>query len=226
MKQIKVSDNVYEDIKSLAENKGMSMNQFVQYLLELYKSGGSEDKPLKKIIEKEDFPIMYPTRCKECKKELKPGDRVYYVKYIYEDGTSRTYITCMDCYLKGKAKSLAKIYRKRRELEVVISQLKKEANVLADKVNRLESMYDIALECEKIYKDLQRFYRDFVNTAIDSIGSDVRDKIIQGLEELMSISQKLSVIEKQLSKLIEDTLKSSHKSKEKVVEYGYVRQGS
>ena len=222
MKQIKVSDNVYEDIKSLAENKGMSMNQFVQYLLELYKSGGSEDKPLKKIIEKEDFPIMYPTRCKECKKELKPGDRVYYVKYIYEDGTSRTYITCLDCYLKGKAKSLAKIYRKRRELEIVISQLKKEANELADKVNKLESIFDIALECEKIYKEVSRFYRDFVNTAIDSIGSDVRDKIIQGLEELMSISQKLSVIEKQLNKLIEDTLKS--KSKERVVEFGYVRR--
>jgi len=224
MKQIKVSDNVYEDIKSLAENKGMSMNQFVQYLLELYKSGGSEDKPLKKIIEKEDFPIMYPTRCKECKKELKPGDRAYYVKYIYEDGTSRTYITCMDCYLNGRAKSLAKVFRKKRELEIIINELRREANELADKVNRMESLYNISMECIKMYKELQRFYRDYVNTSIESVGGDVRDKVIQGLEELMSMSQKLSIITKKLDNLIKETIKSSTKQKERVVEFGYVRR--
>ena len=131
----------------------------------------------------------------------------------------------MDCYLNGKAKSLAKIYRKKREFEVIIKELKKEADYYADKVSKLETMYSIATECDKIFKDLQRLYRDFVNITIESVGGDVKDKVIQGLEELMTISQKVASIERRLAKLIKDTLKVQKQSQEeRVVNYGYVRR--
>jgi Ribbon-helix-helix protein, copG family. len=51
-KQIKVSEETYNEIKKLAEKMNMSMSQFVEYILNVYKSGGVDEKPIKKIIEK------------------------------------------------------------------------------------------------------------------------------------------------------------------------------
>jgi Ribbon-helix-helix protein, copG family. len=223
-KQIKVSEETYNEIKKLAEKMNMSMSQFVEHLLELYKTGGSEEKAIKKIVEKEDFPLLYPSRCRECGKELKAGDRVYYVKYVYEDGTSKTYITCTDCYINGRARSLALVYRKKRELEAVIKELKKEADVLAEKVNNLERINSIISECERLYQEVQNTYRNFVNTLMDVYSSDTGEKIMKIFEEVMGISQRLASLEKEVARVVQFQASYGDERRKKVRVHGVLRE--
>jgi hypothetical protein len=204
----------------------MSMSQFVEHLLELYKTGGSEEKAIKKIVEKEDFPLIYPSRCRECGKELKAGDRVYYVKYVYEDGTSKTYITCMDCYINGRARSLAKLYRKKRELEAIINQLKKEANELSERVNRLEAIERIINDLENLYSNVQNTYSNFVNILMDAYPNDVKETIMKIFEEIMSVSQRLSSIEKEVARAVQLQVTYGGERRRKVRVYGAVHSNT
>jgi Ribbon-helix-helix protein, copG family. len=202
-KQIKVSEETYNEIKKLAEKMNMSMSQFVEYILNIYKSGGVDEKPIKKIIEKVDFPLVHQSYCRECGKQLQPGEKVYYVKYIYDDGSSRTYIACQDCYVNKRAPSLAKLYRKKRELEAIIKELKSEADVLAERVNDLERINKIVAECERLYQEAQNTYRSFVNMLMDVYSKDVNEKIMKVFEEVMGISQRLASLEKEVARVVQ-----------------------
>jgi len=176
------------------------MSQVIQHLLLMYKTGGSEEKPIKKIIEKEDFPIMYPTKCRRCGKRLDVGERVYYLKYIYEDGTTQTYILCQDCYLEGKP--LARYYRKKKELEVIIKQLKKEADRLAEKVTSLERFAKLADEVDELHRKAIEFYKSFTKEVMDAIADEsLKSNIMKGLEDLQELLDRLSKVERQLGEL-------------------------
>ena len=217
MKAIKLPDDIYETIRKEAERRNWSMAQFVQHLIELWRTGGSEEKPIKKIIEKEDFPIMYPTRCRKCGRLLKPGDRVYYVKYVYEDGTSQTYILCQDCYLEGRMKTLAKTYRKKRELEFIIKQLRREADLLSAKVSKLERLYNLAQDLESLAARARELYSSFTKEVMDAIKDEkLSEAIMKGLEDLQELLNRLAAAEKQLAELSAFTTGNLEK-KQKVV---------
>ena len=219
MKAIKLPDDVYETIRKEAEKRNWSMAQFVQHLIELWRTGGSEEKPIKKIIEKEDFPLIYPTRCRRCGRLLRPGERVYYVKYIYEDGTSYTYILCQDCYLEGRAKTLAKVYRKKRELEFIIRQLRREADVLSAKVSKLERLYNLAEDLEGLARKARELYSSFTKEVMDAIRDEkLSEAIMKGLEDLQELLNRLAAAEKQLAELSAFTTVKVEKKREKVEE--------
>jgi HicB family. len=112
-----VSDHVHEKLVELAQKRGVSINQLVEEILNAYLHGASGDKGIKKFFDK-DIVLQYDTRCKMCNRELKAGEVAHYVRYVYEDDTSKSFVYCLDCWYSSSA--LAKQYIKKKQLELTL----------------------------------------------------------------------------------------------------------
>jgi Ribbon-helix-helix protein, copG family. len=110
VKQIKISDDVYNKLREIAEkNGGISLNNVIEMLLNLY-LGGSSERTLDKILTKEFIADSEKT-CTRCGKKIGVGDVVYWVKYIYTDGSKATRYLCLEC----ANPYLGKLYRKKKK---------------------------------------------------------------------------------------------------------------
>lgn len=152
MKHIKVSDHVYEKLKQLAEKRFVSLNNVVEEILNIYLGGSQDDRPIKQIINK-FIQLHYPAVCNVCKKQLAVNTLVFYVKYVYDDNSSRTNIICLDCYYSSST-ALAKYYLRERELKAVIKGLREEADKLAKAVLELRRSINIFELLNKVDKKL------------------------------------------------------------------------
>lgn len=176
MKQIKVSEEVYDKLKQIADKSGgISINDVVKMLLNLY-LGGSTDKTIDKILTKE-FIADREVVCSKCKRTIGIGEVVYWVKYVYSDGSKSTRYFCFEC----ANPSLGKIYRKKRELEVVIKQLKQEADKLAEDISRLEQVKSVL----DIKKELIQFWRDIKSVFINDPNLQKVDIFFDKLNEIV-----------------------------------------
>lgn len=141
MKHIKVSDETYEKLKQLAEQRGVSLNQIIQEILSVYLGGVDPNRSIKNIINK--FIVLhYDTVCNSCKKRLHANELAFYTKYIYDDNSCKTIIICTDCYYQSSS-ALAKLYLRERELRSIIKGLKEEADKLAKSVIELRRSMNI-----------------------------------------------------------------------------------
>lgn len=151
MKVIKVSDHVYEKLKELAEKRQLSINQVVDEILTAYLTGNPSEQPIKQLVSK-IITIHYKTKCKKCSKEINENELAYYVKYVYDDNSSKSYVLCLDCYYQSTA--LAKYYLTKKQLESIIRGLKNEADKLVEEINRLQ----VKLEYEKLKQLINEIY--------------------------------------------------------------------
>jgi len=102
----------------------------------------------------------YETTCTKCGGKIKVGDRFRYIKVDYEDGSKDVIRLCLDCMLDSTL--LKRYYVKKRELEVIVRELRKEANELVDRVKELEKYADtlkIKAEVVSIMKDVKDLLR-------------------------------------------------------------------
>jgi len=134
VKQIKISDDVYNKLREIAEKNGISINDVVKMLLNLY-LGGTGERSIDKILTKE-FIADSEKVCSKCKRRIVVGEIVYWVKYVYSDGGATTRYFCIEC----ANPQLAKIYKKKKEMEIVVRQLKQEADSLVEEIKRLEQV--------------------------------------------------------------------------------------
>jgi len=144
MKMIKVSDQLHEKLKELAEKRGISIHDLVEEMLSVYLGGSTTDKAIKRIVDKEIL-SMYEARCSRCGKNIGVGEHIRYILYEYEDGSKSRAVLCSDCSLSLNPQ-LWKLYIKKRELETVIRQLRAEADRLAREV----SIKELALSIKNI----------------------------------------------------------------------------
>ncbi len=192
MHQIKVSDEVYEKLKELAEKKQVSINNIIQELLTVYLGGSAEDKPITKIVSK-DIVLQYKTKCRKCGKDLEPGEVVHYVRYEYSDNTTRYYIYCMDCWLQSSA--LAEYYLKKKELEATVRGLKKLADQYAEKITKMRAEVDI----NEIVQELVRIKNKLSIIVVDpSTINQLYATINETLNKLLDIDKRLRAIQAQL----------------------------
>ena len=183
MKQIKVRDEVYEQVQKLAEKEGTSMAAIVEKLVQLYLGGSTEEAPLKRYVERE-IVNHYQRSCSKCGRELPVGQRIVMVVYEYEGAPPKRMYLCMDCYLELDPR-LGRLYRKKRELEVAIRQLRKEAEQLAQVVN----LRELALSAKNL---LEATYRIHAQRGDDS---EALRKYVEVLEKLEHITEKLRLLE-------------------------------
>jgi hypothetical protein len=186
---IKVSEKVKERLERLAEKMGgVSINTVIETLLDFYETGNVKDKPVKSKLDVE-LVSKYETQCSKCGGKIKVGDRFRYIKIDYEDGSKDVIRLCLDCMLDSTL--LKRYYIKKRELEVIVRELRKEANELVDTVKELEKQADtlkIKAEILSLIKDVKDLMR--------SISSqDIRDLLVQILDKLDLALNKLDQLE-------------------------------
>ena len=139
MKVVKISDNVYDKLKELAEKRSISLNQLVEEILNVY-LGGESDRAIKKIVSMDLINEYEGKRCKKCGKTLAVGEQIHYIKYEYHDGSVKVVYYCLDCWYSASA--LAKQYLTKKKLELVVRGLKQEADRLVEEIKQYEKMLE------------------------------------------------------------------------------------
>jgi hypothetical protein len=179
LKPVKLREEVYELIQKLAEKEQTSMATIVEKAIQLYVGGSTDTAPLKSYKE---FEVVnyYARKCSKCGRELKEGERIILIKYEYEGAPPKNVYMCLDCYL-GLDPRLGKLYRKKKELELTIKQLRKEAEELSKHVSILElslavkNLLDIVLKARGTSEESRRY--------------------IEVLEKLEEVTEKLRLLE-------------------------------
>ena len=204
VKQIKVSEDVYEKLKQIAEKNGdISLNDVIKMLLSIY-LGGSSERTIDKILTKEfiaDREIM----CSHCKRVVKVGEPVQWVKYLYSDGSATTRYLCFEC----SNPHLGKIYRKKKEMEIIIKQLRQEADKLVEEINQLEQVKEVYTAKSEI----MQFWRDIKTTFTSDPNLQKIDTFFDKLNELLDKVNRLEAVVKPAI----DVVKGKPKKKEVAV---------
>jgi hypothetical protein len=185
MSVIKISKDLYDKLSEIAEKSQRSIKEVVEEAIRIYvlgSLGGSKDiKSMKSGI----IVNQYNTKCYRCGRDIAPGELIYWVKYEYTDGSSRSFIYCLDCYYQSSA--LKEQYLTKKKLEAIIKGLKKEAEELGEKVIKLRSevkLYDIK---HQIY----RLYHEVVENLSDQ---DLKNKMSEFLDKLIDLDNKVNSV--------------------------------
>jgi len=193
MPQVKLSDDIYEKVKKIAEKSNKSIKEVVEEAIKIYLLGAEGiDKDIKAVQQKW-ISLQYPSSCRKCGKRLNPGDLAFWIRYTYSDGSSRSFIYCPDCYYTSFDQSLAKKFIKQKELEATIKGLKKQAEELAKQVMELQTQVDI-LQLKKQVQDLLHAFHDAMMSGEDQ-------RIIEFLEKVDELLSKINEIEARLELL-------------------------
>jgi len=200
MTQVKLSQDIYEKVRKIAEKSNRSIKEVVEEAIKIYLLGAEGiDKDVKGVQQKW-ISVQYPTSCRRCGKRLNPGDLAFWIKYTYSDNSTRSFVYCPDCYYTSFDQSLAKKFLKQKELEATIRGLKKEAERLAEEVNRLKQQYDILQLKEEVFK----LYREFHSFLGESITSDEKlAKVNEFLERLQDVIDRLNRLEATLEHVMD-----------------------
>jgi len=200
MKVIKVSDHVYERIKQLAEQKGISLNNVVEELLNIVTAGQHDTKPIKKIYTK-DISLMWDDKCDRCGRELKRGEIAHYTRIEYEDGSVRKTILCYECYLPSTA--LAKQYLQIKKYEQIVKGLKAEADQLVQLIEQARLFSGLAETKEQIQGVVRELNNAYV---VGVISKQAYDELKAKLEEIIAMlndfDSRLRLVEKFFGKLL------------------------
>jgi Ribbon-helix-helix protein, copG family. len=204
VKQIKISDDVYNKLREIAEkNGGISLNNVIEMLLNLY-LGGSSERTIDKILTKE-FVADSEKTCSRCGKKIGVGDVVYWIKYIYTDGSKTTRYLCIEC----ANPYLGKLYRKKKEMEIIIKQLKKEADSLVEEISKLEhvrSVYTIKNEIIQFWREFKQVFGEnpdykVVETFLDRL-NELVDKVNRLEAFVETIKKDITIVKKEKAKAI------------------------
>jgi predicted DNA-binding protein YlxM (UPF0122 family) len=195
MRLIKVDDQTYEKIKELSEKRGCSMNDIVSEMLNIYMGGSAGDKAIKEYKDRV-IVLQYDSRCKTCGKELKAGTLARYVLYIYEDGSKKGGVYCLDCYFMSNP-VLAKLYVKKKEMEVVLKQLNDEIN------KRIEILkqYEHQVKVVELKREILQLIRDI---RMNIMNDQKLIELSKKLEELYNAIDKLEVPPQIVSKKVKE----------------------
>ena len=196
--KIRVSQDIYEKIRGLAEKSGKSMRELVEEAINAYLLGveGAEGKDVKGITAK-IIPLQFQTRCKKCGRQLQPGDLGYWAKITFTDNTVRSYTICLDCYYQGTA--LKEQYLKKRKLEIVVRELRREADRLSDQVEELRA-YTRLVEAKKELLKMVREARELLAVITQPERRLQLEKINTSLDNLVDATEKLMNLLEQYDK--------------------------
>jgi Ribbon-helix-helix protein, copG family. len=192
MQAVKISDEVYNKVKELAERTGKSIREIVEEAINIYILGKSEaiDKDIKNIKEKW-IVVKFQSKCAKCGRQVNQGDMAYWIHVEYADGSRRSIIYCMDCYYTSIDSALAKKYLKMKELEATVRGLKKEADRLAEEIKQLEQTVNLL----RLERDIEKFWYDFKSAFVDNPSVDVVKSFIDRMREIID---RVEALEKQL----------------------------
>lgn len=204
---IRLDEKLYEKLEKYAQEHGMSRVQVIVYALELLFNPLSEAKEVREVTLKEII-TKYPSKCSVCNRQIQVGEIAYWGK----GGV----IVCYDCFIKqnqkalgADAKKLVKLYKEIRKLKIIKSELQKEVDLLADKLNVYELLDELnnrlkntETKIEAIItnllheqEDKQKFY-ELYNEVRDSV--ERLNEIMYGLRRILIKAKKEEVKRKEI----------------------------
>ncbi len=211
MKVVKISDNIHEKLKELAEKRNISINQLIEEILNVY-LGGSSDKAIKRIVSVDIVNEYENKHCSKCKKTLSVGETIHYVRYEYVDNTYKYYIYCLDCWYSTSA--LAKQYLSKKKLELTIKGLKQEADKLAGEIRQLQEQLEqlkIELNTREILKKTSEELYFLLSQQL--ITRRDYDNLLHKLQEILLLLEELDKKTKpiEIKEKIEEKMKKTIK---------------
>lgn len=204
---IRLDDKLYEKLEKYAREHGMSRVQVIVHALELLFNPIDSAEDIKDVTLREII-VKYKTKCIKCNRMVDIGEIAYWGKNYG--------VLCYDCYLKANqkaigadAKKLVKLYKEIRKLKTIKSELQREVDLLADKLNvyeLLDELYsklrNIETKIEAIItnllheqEDKQKFY-ELYNEVRDSV--DKLNEIMYGLRRILIKAKKEEVKRKEI----------------------------
>lgn len=202
--KIRVSDELYQKLKDISENlckkpeTCRSIRSLVEEAVRIFVLGFSGDKSVDKVRQGW-ITVEYPARCVKCGRDVKQGEKAYWIKHIYTDGTSRSMVICENCFFTEEA--VAEKYIKKRELEAVIRGLEKKAGQLADEVIKLRAMFDAYQLRKEIYAEWSRF-RTSIHSPLNWASNEVRELLSSIVKKLDEILERQARIEEKVDAYI------------------------
>ena len=199
---IRLDDEIYKKLEEYASRHGMSRAQVIVEALNNLFNPIANAKDVKEVSLKE-IVVKYKTTCVKCGRVIDVGEIAYWGRGVG--------VVCYDCYVKANqkitgfdAKKLVKMYREIRKLKVIKSELQKEVDLLADKLNvyelldelssrlrsvegKLEYIITSLLSDEQDKQQLQQVYKE-VKDSIDRL-----NEIMYGLRNIIIKTKKTDV---------------------------------
>jgi len=184
---LRLDDKLYEKLEKYAQEHGLSRVKVIEYALELLFNPVNSAEDVKEVTLKEII-VKYKTKCIKCNRVIDVGEIAYWGKNYG--------VLCYDCYLKANqkamgadAKKLVKLYKEIRKLKIIKSELQKEVDLLADKLNVYELLDELNSRLKNIEAKIEAIIHNLLNEQEDKqkfyeLYNDVRDSISR-LNEIM-----------------------------------------
>jgi len=212
MKVVKISDNLHDKLKELAEKRGVSLNQLIEEILNVY-LGGESDRAIKKIVSIDLINEYEGKKCRKCGKQLAIGEQIHYIKYEYHDGSVKVVYYCLDCWYSSSA--LAKQYLTKKKLELVVRGLKQEADKLVEEIKRYEKMLEelkIQLDVRQALAKIREKLEFLLSQEL--IRREDYNKLLSKVEELLL---RIEELEKKTKPVELEVIKEQDREKKKKV---------
>ena len=184
---IRLDDEIYKKLEEYASRHGMSRAQVIVEALNNLFNPIANAKDVKEVSLKE-IVVKYKTTCVKCGRVIDVGEIAYWGRGVG--------VVCYDCYVKANqkitgfdAKKLVKLYREIRKLKVIKSELEKEVNYLADKLNVYELLDDLNTRLKNVESKLEAIITNLLSDEQDKqkfyeLYNDVKDSVNK-LSEIM-----------------------------------------
>ena len=185
LKTIKVREDTHKLLKKIAEMKQCSIAEAIDYLVNLFFGGGSSgEKAIKAIKEKDITNAFEGLRCSRCGRPIPVGELVHWIRYEYVDGSAKTVYLCFEC----AHPQLGKLYLKKKELETVVKQLRKEADSLVKQIQQMKAEIDLM----QIKQQIMDLWKQLSNVA--TLDQSKVNMLFDKLNELIERVENLEMI--------------------------------
>ncbi|MHC1627969.1 MAG: ribbon-helix-helix protein, CopG family [Candidatus Nezhaarchaeales archaeon] len=188
-KLIKISDELYEQISSVAEKQGKTIKEVVEEALQQYLGvlqGVSKDEDVEDVKTVEDWRLLFDSKCEICKGDIKAGEHAVRVIITLKDGRKVNKFYHKECYLFHSDKLMAKYYVKKRQLQRIIKALEAQCNEYADRILEIEDKVKLAELQERfqhVLKLVEDYLTEFKDEQLKQIHEEIK-KLKQDIEEL------------------------------------------
>ncbi|MEM4847786.1 MAG: ribbon-helix-helix protein, CopG family [Thermosphaera sp.] len=179
---VKLSEDIYEKLEKVAEKTGKSKSDIIREAVLMYI--GAE--PGEKTVESSKSytkPALYSGRCSKCGKEIQQGEIAGFIKVVYSDKTSKTFVYCLDCYNSLSDKTIVSLELKKHRLKRVVTALERQVSRLLSVYDELEKVNELYTAIRNYVSDLSR-YLEQVYHSRDDEARKLIEKLVFELSEL------------------------------------------
>jgi len=158
-------------------NNMQSINECIQSIITTFISGVDAGGEIVKVSGGKLITYFgRPIKCSRCNKDIRIGDKAYWIVYEYRDNRKQTVYLCYDCYVETSDQTIANLIKKREKLKLEVKVLQKEHEryiTLLQQLEQLESLTNIYLRFRNIMDnacktvihnsdDLKKLYDDLI----------------------------------------------------------------